>query len=474
MHRKEPKVMVGLISLGLGTYWPQFPGLKEQLLGYKDKIAAHLSSPDIEIIDVGMIDGIDVAQAAVTKLKGADMIVIYVATYCVSSYLVPFVHDVKVPYLVLNVQPTGAIDYRSVNQLHDRGDMTKEWLAYCQACAIPEISCVFKHSGIDYHIITGHLQEQQVWDELDNWNKALYIAKSLKHENIGILGNFYNGMLDVYTDIRQLSLTFGCHFELLEMCDLFQHRQALQPTQVEQELARMASSFQVSPLCEAQELYRAAATSGALRQLVGNHRLGAMAYYYEGTCGNAYEDVVTSMIAGCTLLTADGIPMAGECEIKNVVAMKVMALLGSGGSFSEFYCMDFDEDVVLLGHDGPAHPLMSESAVELVPLPLYHGKPGKGLSIQMTVRKGDVTLLSVGEDSQGVFLLYAEGLSVEGETLQIGNTNSRYRFGIGARDFINRWCMAGPSHHCAIGIGHVGNVIECLAALLGIRSIRVA
>jgi L-arabinose isomerase len=70
-------------------------------------------------------------------------------------------------------------------------------------------------------------------------------------------------------------------------------------------------------------------------------------------------------------------------------------------------------------------------------------------------------------------LLVAEAESVPGPTLQIGNTNSRYRFEIGARAFVNKWNSYGPAHHCAIGVGHISSKIEKLGQLLEMEVIRV-
>jgi L-arabinose isomerase len=280
-------------------------------------------------------------------------------------------------------------------------------------------------------------------------------------------------MLDVYTDLTKQSAVFGTHIELLEMCELKKFRDEVTDIEVEAKIKEFHQIFDVDPTCEKYEIERAAKTSVALDKLIENHHLGSMAYYYEGENGNEYENIVTSVIAGNTLLTGRNIPVAGECEVKNAQAMKIMSEFGAGGSFSEFYLMDFKDDVILLGHDGPAHFAIAEGPVGLVPLPIYHGKPGKGLSIQMTVKHGPVTLLSVVEGKNEVFLLLAQGESVEGPILEIGNTNSRYRFPIGAKRFMNEWSKQGPAHHCAIGIGHIGNKIEKLGQILGIEVVTI-
>ncbi|MCF6357988.1 MAG: L-fucose/L-arabinose isomerase family protein, partial [Draconibacterium sp.] len=290
---------------------------------------------------------------------------------------------------------------------------------------------------------------------------------------MGIIGHYYGGMLDVYTDLTKQSATFGTHFKMLEMCELKKLRDSVSDSEIKSKISEFNSTLNVVEECEELEILRAAKTSVALDKLVENHNLGSLAYYYEGESGNDYENIVTSIIAGNTLLTGKNIPVAGECEVKNAQAMKIMAEFGAGGSFSEFYLMDFKDDVVYLGHDGPAHFAIAEGVVNLVPLPIYHGKPGKGLSIQMTVKQGPITLLSVVEGKDKVFLLVAEGEAVAGPVLEIGNTNSRYKFSLNAKEFINKWSKQGPAHHCAIGIGNIAEQIEKLGKILNVDVVRI-
>ena len=468
-------IKVGLFGIGLDTYWPQFEGLLERLEGYQEQIATKMKSFGAEVVNVGLVDSPIVARekAQVLKTEDVDILFLYVSTYALSSTVLPVIQKVKCPIIILNIQPVAAIDYESFNALGDRGKMTGEWLAHCQACSVPELANVFNRSGIDYEFVTGYLDEPQVWTEIQDWIDAARVVAVMQNNRLGVLGHYYAGMLDVYSDLTKQSTAFGTHIEIVEMCEVKKYRDALTQAEVDDKLNEFKTTFEVMDTCEEAELIRAAKTSIALDKLVDNHDLGSLAYYYVGETANEYENIVTSVIAGNTLLTGKNVPVAGEYEVKNAQAMKIMDAFGVGGSFSEFYAMDFNDDIVMLGHDGPAHFAIAEGNVQLVPLPVYHGKPGKGLSIQMTVKHGPVTLLSVVEGKDDVFLLIAEGESVEGPILQIGNTNSRYRFSIGARAFMNDWSKQGPSHHCAIGVGHIANKIEKLGNLLNLRVVRI-
>lgn len=467
---------VGLFGIGLEAYWPQFEGLKARLESYVGTVAAKLERPGVEIVNLGLIDTPQKSVEAGHRFRTADVDVIflYVTTYALSSTVLPVVRRAGVPVIILNLQPERAIDYQAFNRLRDRTQMTGTWLAYCAACPVPEIANVFNRAGIPTHQVTGVLEgDPHVDAEIEDWIEAARVAHVMAHNRLGVMGHYYNGMLDIYSDLTAQSAAFGTSIEFLEMDELAQFRRALDTAEIDAMLARIEAEFEIEPGCDPAELRRAAATAAALEKLVLAHDLGSMAYFYVSVPGHEHEDLISSVILGCSLLTASGVPVAGEYEIKNAQAMKIMDAFGVGGSFTEYYAIDYNDDVVLMGHDGPGHTAIAQGKTKVRPLEVYHGKVGKGVSVEMSVWHGPVTLLSVIERAGKVELLVAEGESVPGPILEIGNTNSRYRFANGARAFTEAWNAAGPAHHCAVGIGHIAGRIEKLAKLLGLQFTRV-
>lgn len=469
---------VGLFSIGLDAYWPQFPGLEERLKQYSERVGSRLRAMGADVIQLGMIDTVDKATEAGHAFRRADvdLIFLHVTTYALSSTVLPAVRRAKVPVIVLNLAPASAIDYAAFNRLADRRQMTGEWLAFCQACPVPEIANVFQRSRIPFFQITGMLEDDPVaWSEVAEWIAAAHVAAIMEHNRLGLMGHYYGGMLDIYSDLTRQCAFFGGHIEMIEVEELAALRAEVTEPQIAERIDKFEQTFAIEQDCAREELARAARTSVALDRLVETHGLGSLAYFYSGTGNPANADAISSIILGNSLLTARGVPVAGELEVKNAQAMKIMDAYGAGGSFSEFYAMDFNDDVVLMGHDGPGHLAIAEGKIKVRPLTVFHGKVGRGLSVEMTVKHGPVTLLSVIEGSSGgIKLLVAEGESVPGPILEIGNTNSRYRFPGGARKFVTDWNGHGPAHHCAIGVGHIASKLDKLAKLLGIDYARVS
>jgi L-arabinose isomerase len=467
---------IGLFGIGLDTYWPQFAGLQERLAGYVRQVAQRLERPGVRVVNLGLVDSPDKADAAghAFRQQDVDLIFLYVTTYALSSTVLPVVRRAKVPVILLNLSPSAAIDYDSFNRMGDRRKMTGEWLAYCQACPVPEIANVFRRCRVPFFQVTGMLEDDpDAWREIYEWLEAGRVAHTMEHNRLGVMGHYYGGMLDIYCDLTQQCAYFGGHIEMLEVDELSSLCRGVRPVAVAQRIQEFQESFDIQSDCSPQELERAARTSIALDDLVDQHRLGSLAYYYQGTGNPDNEETISSIILGTSLLTARGVPVAGEYEIKNAQAMKIMDSFGAGGSFTEYYAMDFNEDVVLMGHDGPGHLAIAEGRIKVRPLRLYHGKVGRGLSVEMSVKCGPVTLLSVVQTADKLLLLTAEADSVPGPILEIGNTNSRYRFPIGARRFIAEWNAEGPAHHCAIGVGHIATKLKKLAALLGMDCVQV-
>jgi L-arabinose isomerase len=478
---KKPGFKAGIMGVGLDTYWDQFPGLRNRLLHQIKKVeeSLSLSTPELstEWVNCNLVDSTDKAFQAgsIFRAEGISILFIYLTTYAVSSTILPVVHKLGVPIVILNLTPEEAIDYDYFNQLPNREAMTGEWLAYCSACPAPEIASVFERVGIPFHEVTGTLlPSSPAWKICGEWLTAAFSAHTMRFNRLGCMGHYYSGMLDIYTDLTSHYAYFGGHIEILEVDELSALRRSVTKNEIKHKIIEIKKKFDIQDDCSDEDLEAAAKTSVALDKLTELYQLGSLAYYYKGTGIEENEQTISSIIVGNSLLTARGIMVAGEYEVKNVQAMKIMDSIGAGGSFTEYYAVDYKQDIVLMGHDGPGHPGIAEGKVKVKPLKAYHGKVGSGLSVEMRVKQGQVTLLSVVQRKNGsLFLLCAEGETVEGPILHIGNTNSRFSFPIGAKAFMENWNAQGPAHHCAVGVGHCASTLEKLGSILNMDVVKI-
>lgn len=474
--RKDARPRIGIFAIGLAAYWPQFEMLHPRLQRYLSQVEEQMMGW-ADIVSGGMVDSAEKAREAGARFaqEQVDLLFVYAATYATSSQVLPALQQTHVPVLVLNLQPTATLDYEAMT--------TAEWLANCSACCVPEIGGALTRAGIPFKVISGTLEADSLaWPEIESWCKAVGAVRALRAARFGFLGHTYPGMLDLYSDFTAIHGQLGCHVEVLEMDDLVERVRAATDSDIRAKIDEINSTFDVaSPsgdpiaaLMEPEDLNWSARVAVGLDALVKDFNLNGLSYYYRGLQENENERTIAGLIVGASLLTARGIPCSGEGDLKNALAMLLMDRLNAGGSYTEIYAMDLQEQFVLMGHDGPGHIAISEQRPVLRKLKLYHGKRGFGVSVEFKVKLGPVSILGVTQRADGALkLLISEGESIPGPTFRIGNTNSRIRFPYDPATFVSRWSEEGPTHHVALGVGHVGRLLEKIGYLLNLQTVRL-
>lgn len=487
--------VIGLYTCGLKTYWSQFTGLRERLQAYGEFIARQMSQWG-EVCNFGIVDDEDTARQAgeYFNCHNVDLVFCHCGTYAVSSSILPIHQMCSAPVVVLNLQPAAQINYEQTT--------TGEWLAHCGACVAPEIANAFQRSGIPYRIVNGLLgldytpeisltdettekrpEAIRAWKEIQEWIRAAGVKATLRRAHFGFLGGNYSGMLDMYSDFTMLQAQTGMHIEILEMCDLAAELEQVSDAEVQEKLAQIREMFRLSgassfdPMVkepEEEQLLWSARVAAAQERLVKNYGLDALAYYYHGAQGNQYEKIQSGFIVGHSLLTAQGIPCAGEADMKTALAMKICDILGTGGSFCEIIVTDYIDGTILIGHDGPFHIDISAEKPVLRGMGVYHGKKGSGLSVEAKVKKGPITTLNVTQTMNGrLKLIISEGEATDGPIMRIGNTQTPAKFKYEPDLYMKKWFEEYPTHHCALSVGHNASLLEKVGALLGIETVTL-
>ena len=477
-RRKPLTANVGVVSVGLDTYWEQCPGLLEDMIRKEDVFVKKLDAHNVKVVRFGMSDNPEKAAAMVPALKAADLDLLFVdmVTYATSSTFAPFVRELDVPIVLVALQPDSALDYEHAT--------IRRQLLNDDLCAVPEFTGVAVRYGRPVaDVIVGQLEgDARADEELRQWCSVSHALHDLRRARIGLMGHVLEAMYDMQVDPTAVSRTFGCHVALCEPDEIMPYYREPVAAEVDEMKRRILAFFDTpdpvsdpwtEKLTEG-DLETAAKAACALEKFIARRNLDGFAYYYEGEPGSMTRELVTNFIVGNSLLTSAGFPMCGEFDLKNCIAMMIFDRLGIGGSFAEFHPIDFARDSVLVGHDGPHHLNIAQSRPVLRSLKKYHGKPGKGAGVEFNIKEGPITMMSIGLKADGTFkFIVAEGESVKGPIPPTGNTNTHGRFKPDVRSFLRNWAMEGPTHHFALGIGHHAAELRKIGAALGVEVVVV-
>lgn len=477
-RKKERTANIAFFSVIHEVYFEQFDGLEESLSGYHADTVKLVENNGVKVFDYGIIGSNSEAFATVEKINGdkIDLIICNMITYATSSVFAPIVQNTNAPIILTALQPLMHMDYSKA--------CTFMQLENDNICSVPEFTGVAIRFGKPVKdVILGCLyNDKAAENEISEWCEIAKVLHDLKGARLGLMGHVLEAMYDMHADPTAVSAAFGLHIPLIEIDDVVKEYQKVTTAEIEAKKALILEEFD-TPTPESDpvtmkltdaDLEKAAKGAAALDRLIDTFKLDGLAYYYEGQENTIQREVATSFIVGNSILNAQGIPMCGEFDIKTLIAMLIMDRLNIGGSFAEFHPFDFNEDFILVGHDGPHHIAIAEGKPILRSLTKFHGKPGSGASVEFKLKEGPITMLGITQTHDGRFkFVIGEGYSKKGPIPPTGNTNTRGFFEPTTKEFIKKWVMEGPTHHYALGIGHHASTIKKIADVLGIESVIV-
>ena len=468
MKKLEPPIpKIGLLITGHHYYWPQFPGLKRMGEGMYKNLLEMLRRYG-EIVAPDLVDTAEKSRQAADFFSRADvdMVLIFPLGYTPSMQIVPAVKDLDLPIRILNAHEDSSYDYA-------RAD-TAVYLHHEGVCCVPEYAGALVNLGKKFKVRTGHFAESRLQNELEQDFKGAAAAKYFKRMNIGLIGGEYTHMTDMPVDESRILKATGRMLKKPEVEEIENAFSEVTDEQAEEMCAQLRDLYEVDETVTNEHMLFSAKAAVAYEQVIMRHDISAFGYYWWGE-----KDLITQLRAQSGLavsrLAAFGRPGVTEGDVKAAMAIKIMDLLGAGGMFVEFFSMDFDENFILCGHDGPSNINMALGRPRLKHLDIHHGKSGHGLGIDFEMKEGPVTLLNITQNNAGETfkLVYSTGEIIAGPILSIGNPNCRVKVEKPIHRFMDEWCAEGPSHHLVLGYGDQGEALRTFAEAMHFRTVRI-
>ncbi len=455
----ETRARIGVFSIALGAYLPQFPSLVPEFESQYEAFKRNIPET-VDLIDGGMVTTKEQAMAAGDKFRSADvdLVILQLLTYATSYNMLPAVRDLDVPVVLVNVQKKKAPDYENTD--------IPTWLGTLYACgAVGEMVADLERAGKRHAVITGVVEggDPQVQAEIEDWCRAAQVRRRFRDTNLAQIGRPYPGMMDLYIDETNLyhrMFLYTKQFDWEKMWAIADHME--DESLIRSKARDILATFDVEGGATEETVWEMARYVVAFEQWVKEEKIALVASHYDGFAQGKAGVLDSMLIPAFSMLIRDGVACAVEGDIKVAMAMSILKTISGTGQLSEMYSIDFEKDICIIGHSGSGDADISETKPTMKIVPVFHGKTGGGYLTQFYPKLGPVTYLGITQDADGHYkFVVAEGINEPGPIFTFGDTNMRMRFACGAREFCNRWSEAGPTHHMAAASGrHIDTILK--------------
>jgi len=428
---------------------------------------AKLLAPYGEIVNPGFVEYEPDAENATSIFNSAGVDLIIAIELAYQKGIIPMrtLLRVNAPILVWNTQ--------QIRRLPEDADfdliMENSGMA-----GLPELTSALIRSGRRFELLTSHLNDPSGLAQIEQYAAAAGVVRALETTRIGMVGHPFEGMTDLMVDYLSLRDVVGPVVWPIEPEKIALAMEKVESKRLKEFTQAQAKLYDASGIDES-EFEHSGRLALAMLDVAREGNFDALATFDQIWLTDPRIGVIPSY--GTGYLCSQHIPVATEADVTTLIAMVILQELAGEVTFLENYVIDFDNDAIILSHDGHGNPALANNPkeVRIKPSIYYEGVKGKGAGLEFAYAPGDVTLLSLIPLGEGDWrLIVGEGESLPMTPRPVAAPQMLFKYKNGnITEFCDRWLLAGAPHHMALCYGHLADKIEKLGRFLDVDVVYV-
>jgi L-arabinose isomerase len=454
------KPKIGLLGLMLELYDKSNPELRSEQEEFAEQLVGKLTET-MEVKYCGIVNtraGVDAAMA-VFDAADVDLLIVVHFSYSPSLIAMAALIDCKLPIVLFNTQRKRGIDdtfcVKDVMQNHGMHGQQ-------------DLANVLVRNGRDFGVVTGYWQDEETLDELGEWAQAAVAAKRMRRTEVGLIGYPFQDMGDFGVDETTFMAQVGPHVQHIGLDELAEAMAEAPEAELAEIVASDRQHFEVTEKLTEAEHLASARSESALRKVVADRRLDAIAIHYEVL--GADPRFTALPFTAVTKLITEGIGFGGEGDITSASCVTAMHYLTGLSTFTEMFCMDFIGGTVLMSHFAEGNLNFAADRPKMIRREGWVGSGGVSSALAFSFTPGPVTMVNLTIGAGGKAKLIATTAQIQDYALPDGMTpHCRLKPDCDLRTFLDAYLHYGGSHHVALVEDNRLSLVEKFAGLMGLE-----
>ena len=457
-------IKIGYLPLYIKLYDDNNPHYRDPMVKHMRTLISMLESEELEVVaaDVCRVKSEFEAAAKLFNDADVDAVVTQHLAYSPSLESIDALLSIKAPLIVLDTTP----DYELLSMAGYKSGISNNHGIH----GVQDMCNLLKQRGRSYEICTGHALHSEVIAEVAGMCRAAKVKKLYQNARVGSVGGSFAGMGDFFISPENYKSRIGAEVFYMDEAQVKRYVSAVTEAEIDAEVAydRAHFTFEIEDM----DAYRAALRSGlAVRKWAADNALTACTVNFLSldTCG-----LPKMPFEECTKMMMRGMGYAGEGDVLTAGLVGALRAVYPNTTFTEMFCPDWKEDVILLNHMGECNLNLAKWRPVLRTVPFNYNSCGDTAALYGCMRGGKAVFINLAPMGEG-FTLIATPV----EMLDVGLEFGAYRNAIQGwlkprkpiKQFLKEFSLAGGTHHSALVYDAALEEIVAFGRMMGFETV---